>query len=228
VNSLSGLPCPNICFIISITTDPMKRTIAFLMLILLSGITLQSRAQGEKSFADGVKKFYERNYTAAIELFNTAIDSNPKYIRAYNARALAYRNMKDYDKALADYSKIISLSPNDTLAYSDRGITYGFMKQYDKAIIDFTKRIELDPHNPKAYLARGNAYFQLKNYDMSIKDFKAAVEANPKMGVCYRYLGLAECVSGDTVSGCGHFNKAKELNFPAVQKLIDQYCTKKP
>jgi tetratricopeptide (TPR) repeat protein len=64
---------------------------------------------------------------------------------AYANRAIAYNNLKQYDKAIPDCTEAIRLKPNLALPYVNRGVAYNNLKQYDKAIADLTEAIRLQP-----------------------------------------------------------------------------------
>ena len=70
---------------------------------------------------------------------------NPDFADAYYGRALSYRNLEKYEKAVKDYSKSIELKPDDADMYYGRGLTYHYLGNYYYAVKDWEKAIELDP-----------------------------------------------------------------------------------
>src|SRR5207247_1037530 len=82
--------------------------------------------------------------------FDQAILLNPSDAIAYINRGLAYRNLKDYPRAIADYDQAIQLNPNYATAYINRGIVYADLKDYPRACQDFKHAIELDPKDINA------------------------------------------------------------------------------
>ena len=70
---------------------------------------------------------------------------HPAYAVAYNNRGNVYRNLGQYQQAIADYDKAIELNPNDAVAHNNRGHAYADQGQYQQTIADFDKAIELDP-----------------------------------------------------------------------------------
>ena len=51
-------------------------------------------------------------YTAAIEDCSIAIALDPKFAQAYATRGIAYRELKQHQKAVEDFKRAISLDPN--------------------------------------------------------------------------------------------------------------------
>ena len=50
-------------------------------------------------------------YREAIEELSRAIEADPKFALAYNARGYAYYLLRDYSHAIADFDKAIVLKP---------------------------------------------------------------------------------------------------------------------
>ena len=119
----------------------------------------------------------------AITLLQKAIQENPAFAEAYNNRGNAYRDMREYAKAMQDYNKAISLAPNLEQTYNNRGNIYFDQRNYQMAIRDYNKAISLNTDYPLAYLNRGLAYHQLKNDDLACRDFVRACELGECDGV---------------------------------------------
>lgn len=59
-----------------------------------------------------------------IHWYSKAIQLDPDYVLAYNARGLAYREKGDYDSAIADHRKAIELDPRCAHAYNSLALAY--------------------------------------------------------------------------------------------------------
>lgn len=57
-----------------------------------------------------------KDYTAAIEDFNTAIEARAGFINALKWRALAFERLSNVDQALRDYETVVKLRPTDEVA----------------------------------------------------------------------------------------------------------------
>ena len=107
----------------------------------------------------------------------------------YVNRGHKYRELKQYDQALADYTKAIQLDPGNAEAYHHRGTTYHELKQYDRALPDLTKAIQLDPSNLHRYNYRAFTYVELKQYDQALADYTKAIQLGLSNVQEYRYRG---------------------------------------
>lgn len=73
--------------------------------------------------------------------------ANIKYLpKVYEARAKAYRLVKNFDLAIEDYDKAIKLVNNKSEYYFERGLTYEKMGLLNEAINDFKTVLSLNPN----------------------------------------------------------------------------------
>jgi len=83
------------------------------------------------------------------------------WISLYYARAVAYNNLNQYDKAFADFNHFLYINPGHPEALYYRGTLLA--NQYNKnaeALNDFNKAIQLSPQG-KYYFNRSICYFKL-------------------------------------------------------------------
>src|SRR5260370_12005179 len=87
---------------------------------------------------------------------------DPTEAYAWFCRSSAYRDLGEYDKAVADFSRAVKLDPKYTPAWSNRGAVYSnHLGQHEQAVADFTQAIALDPKYADPLHNRGVAYGKL-------------------------------------------------------------------
>ena len=74
--------------------------------------------------ARGYWKHRKRDYGAAIEDYNIAIEMEPTNIEGYNYRADTWRDMGELDHAIADYNISTGIDPRFAAGYFNRGRAY--------------------------------------------------------------------------------------------------------
>ncbi len=116
------------------------------------------------------------NPTQALTFLNRAVAKDPTFANVYNNRGNAYRDLKQYPKALNDYNKAISLDPSHVKAYNNRGNIYYEQKKYQQALKDYNQCIRLNRNYKFAYINRGLVFYQLKNKSRACQDFKKACQ----------------------------------------------------
>lgn len=70
--------------------------------------------------AEGWKLWEQKNFDAAKNIFNEAVQLNPNNAGAYFGRGTAYGNIIQYKRAIQDFNKAIQLNPNLTQAKNNR------------------------------------------------------------------------------------------------------------
>ena len=162
-------------------------------------VAKKALGQDEDAKQDHAKAHYywgkaylnSRNYQAAIEKFDEAIDLDPSYVEAYHYRSDVYRlrgEKEDFQQAIADYDKVVALKPDYTeihVVYNNRGLAKVAVANYDGAISDYTKAIGLKSNYAEAHYNRGDAYrlrgqkyFQnaVENFQEAEKNYTKAIE----------------------------------------------------
>jgi len=112
----------------------------------------------------GVMKYYFDKNVEAIEAYGKAIDIEPETAVFHSNLALAYRNLKNWDRAEEELK----------LAY-----------EIDNNIDDFNKEMSI------LLNARGNQQYHLANYKEAIEDYQQAVEFDSSDDIIYSNLGGA-------------------------------------
>jgi tetratricopeptide (TPR) repeat protein len=98
-----------------------------------------AKGKAEEFYEQGKKFSSVENADSAITNYSKAIKINPKLVKAYNNRGIAYVWKKQYDLAIADFTKAIELDPNNGKAYNNRAIVYTYEGENNKALQDLQK-----------------------------------------------------------------------------------------
>src|SRR5262249_16487928 len=77
---------------------------------------------------------------------------------SYHRRALAYLNLKQYDRALADSQEVIQMKPELSFGYYDRGMSLAGLDKLDQGIEDLSKAVRLDPKAAWYFNCRADLY----------------------------------------------------------------------
>lgn len=77
---------------------------------------------------------------------------------------IAYKNLKDYNKALAEGKLARKYNPNSALILNNIGTIYTDMEEYDKAIENYTRALQLAPSFGPALKNLATNYYLVGNY----------------------------------------------------------------
>ncbi|HEV7224413.1 MAG TPA: tetratricopeptide repeat protein [Pirellulales bacterium] len=104
----------------------------------------------------------------------------PKNPEIYIARARAWQDAGEWDKALADFDEAIRLDPKNSAAYGSRGWSWENQGEWDKSLADFDEAIRLNPENSEAYASRAITWRLKGEYEKSLDDFASALDLDPQ------------------------------------------------
>lgn len=103
------------------------------------------------------------------------MDSNNS--EAFFLRAIVYRKLENFDKALEDINKALEIDPDFGSAYNHRAFIHKNLKNFNEALNDLKKFLNLVPEAKAPYLINsGNVYATAKQYKEALKKFDAALK----------------------------------------------------
>src|SRR5262249_38543037 len=116
---------------------------------------------------NGHRKGLAMNDESAIRALDDAEHIAPDGWEAHE-HGEAYRNLEQWDKAIAAYSKAIDLDGKNLLLLENRANLYLRLGLWDKAIADFSKVLNVQPDHAEA---RNNlAWLLATSTDLKLRD----------------------------------------------------------
>jgi tetratricopeptide (TPR) repeat protein len=177
----------------------MKLGLALIAICLATAST-RAESEADRLVYEGIDELKARNLDVAIEKFGQAIARDPKEWSAYNNRGLAYKDKKEFEKAIADFSLVLRIKP-DWSVYYNRGIAYYEKGDHDRAIADSTKALLLKPKEPlqraDCFLLRAHGYFEKENAQAAMNDLNAAIKLDQRRPDAYVLRGIVYKVEHD-------------------------------
>jgi Flp pilus assembly protein TadD len=140
----------------------------------------------------------------AIACFDRALEHDPSMVRVWSNRGVAYKHMKQYDKAEKSYNKALQLDPADMVTMSNLASLYETLGR-DKEARRFEDRAhKLQMKNPYYHYNLALEDYRSGSYTQCVEHLKTAlrlkpVEHNFHMAMARAYAQLGEM---DRVSEC--------------------------
>jgi len=97
-----------------------------------------------------------KNYPAALELFNKAIELRPNYVDAYHNRGISLCLLDKPEEGLNSYNKAIELNPTNANTFYLKGLALNILNRKEQALEALNEAIELDPSMGEAHSMKGN------------------------------------------------------------------------
>jgi adenylate cyclase len=177
---------------------------------------------------DYLYRLTKRSVEYAIQLFEKAIELDPRYAAAYAGCSSAYGQMWQYfarqdkyrDKAQELSFKALMYDGNLPEAYTAMGLSYYLWGKYDEASASSRKAIELNPDDFIAHWTLGRIHFTTGDLEQALVLFKRVIELKP--GFFSAYSDLAQ-----TCEGLGRNEEAKVARRQVLE-LLPNYLLQNP
>ena len=91
----------------------------------------------------------------SVDAYAKALQLEPNNPDVLTDQGVMYRELKEYDRAVANFEKARRINPNHLQSLFNLGVVYAHdLHQTDKAVAAWTKVIEIDPSSAQAVQAR--------------------------------------------------------------------------
>lgn len=125
-------------------------------------------------FEQGLNKFYEEKFEAAIQTFSKAIQQDSMYARAFHMRGESYVRLKKQEEALQNFNQAILIAGDYEDYLYSRANLYADLKNYPAAVQDYDRVLALRPRYPEALLDRAQTKLAMGDKMGACTDLKQA------------------------------------------------------
>ena len=145
----------------------------------------------------------------AIEVYDRAIKSNPKFAEAHNNKGNALKELGRGTEALASYEHAVALAPKFFAAFKNLGVALTEQGRPEEAIKAFDQAIELKPDFVEAYVGRVHAKRQLQQFNEALIDHQHIIQHKPRWIDAYLNYG-------DSLKNLGRLDEAVAIYEKAI------------
>lgn len=139
----------------------------------------------EADYQCGLVAYRGARLAEAAAHFEAALRADPEDAASYYGRALCWRWLRDFPRAVADLDRAIALAPAARF-YHERGVVHGCMGDQRRSMSDLSMAIALDPGSTKSFFFRGLGFSYEDDHDRAIADFDRAIMLRPHDADLYR------------------------------------------
>ena len=183
--------------------------------------TIPTGMKAEDFIRSGNEARKNGNYGLAINLFNHAVEADPKNKRAWNDLGLAYFDDRQDGLAINAFQKQIDVNLYDSNAYNNLGRVYLRQRKYEEAEKWFNKQIEVQPLDKYAHENLGIAYLESHKYEEAVPELEKAATITPDSAGAQTRLGDAYLSLGQDAKAMEAFDKAVKISTtPATWNTI--------
>lgn len=168
-------------------------TVTRLITTFLVTTPLLFLAQSPKKYFAAGEKFEEtKNYKEAIENYSKALDLDPKFDKAYVARAGCYEKQNMKAEAIEDYTKAQTFDPKEKSHYYNAGRLMADLKKYSDADGMLRKAIERDKGYMEAIEAEVKVLLALKDYNYGLTVTKMGLDEKKNAQTYYNHAVMLD------------------------------------
>jgi serine/threonine-protein kinase len=158
------------------------------------------------------------NIERAIEVFNRALATDPRYALAFGGLGEAFwlRYEATHDaqwaaKALAACQQASSLDSNLASAHTCLGVVYNGTGRYEQAVGQFRQAVELEPTSDAAHIGLAHAYERLRKPKEAEETYRRAIALRPHYWAGYSWLGVFYYFQGRYAEAVEMFDQVVKL-----------------
>ncbi len=139
----------------------------------------QDVSLAERYFMLAEKLRLENRYKESVENYLHSILINRENYIYYLGIAIAYKNLKKYDKAVINLKKAEMLNPNDSNIQKELAICSVINGDFEDGIKYLINSIKLEPDNINIQMQLALVHEMIEEEDMSLMIYQRIIEANP-------------------------------------------------
>lgn len=154
---------------------------------------------GDLHAKQGLDALDRLDYHLAVRELTQAIeDGVAKYDLAelYTILGKAYKNLGQFDQAIAAHEQAIQIDPNCYRAWNNLGIVHFARNNYAEAERCYQKALAIEPKYAFAIASLGALYINRKHPEKAIEVSEQAIALVPTMAVAHSNLALAYAMVG--------------------------------
>ncbi|MFC1528690.1 tetratricopeptide repeat protein [Candidatus Latescibacterota bacterium] len=167
-----------------------------------------------------ISLFYYKNWIAAENEFNRAIELNPSHASVHEFYALNLVAIERFDEAITEIKRAQELDPVSLIINAVVGFIFMCARQNDKALESVQIAIEMDPNFYYSYLFLGQIYVGMERWEEAIEAFQKLMTLSGGSSFTLGYLGMAYGLSGQKDKA---LKTLDQLNDMAKESYVSPY-----
>lgn len=135
----------------------------------------------------------QRQWSKALEHYETAVKRLPSYSKPYSNRGIILLKSGLYDDAVRDFTRAIELDQAPSaVTFNNRGYAYMLMQDNAKALDDYNRAIGIDPKYVPVLLNRATLYKNRGDRSLAREDLKRVLTIDPGNAIAKNNIRILE------------------------------------
>jgi tetratricopeptide (TPR) repeat protein len=154
--------------------------------------------------------FMGKNYDSAAYFLRKAIALDSTLQPAWVNLGMAYREQKEYQKAIDCYQHILAVNPGQVKAIFALANVYNDMGEFDRAVKMNEDVAKSFPQLEMPYVNIGNYHMLLKDTATAVKYWEKAAAINPSFELCLQ-LNTLYLIKGDQEKAAYYYRIGEQI-----------------
>jgi len=154
---------------------------------------------GDSHAKQGLDALDRQDYHLAVKELTQAIENgvaNYNLAELYTILGKVYKNLGQFDQAIAAHEQALKIDPNCYRAWNNLGIVHFSRNNYDEAEKCHQKALSIEPKYAFAIASLGALYINRNRPEKAIEVSEEAIALVPTMAVAHSNLALAYATVG--------------------------------
>jgi tetratricopeptide (TPR) repeat protein len=135
--------------------------------------------------------FENEQYKQALHVLNGMLKKkNLGTPQVYQLRGEIYKQLKNYEMAIANARKALAVDPEHVDAFLLLGESYFRLRRFEQARDYYEKAREILPDTAGVYFNLGTVYYNLGEYDRAIVNYRKSLDLRPNNADAHYNLGM--------------------------------------
>jgi tetratricopeptide (TPR) repeat protein len=149
-------------------------------------------ARNQALLAEARGAVQRSDFSTALVALSDLIEVAPAHYEAWLTRGRIFRDLGEFDRAMADLTKAETLSPYSPEPPIAMGELCYARKDYARAVAYYDTALVMVPDDAATYERRGLAHFHRKNNVLALEDFRRAKKLDPASPTIAAHLAMTE------------------------------------
>jgi len=154
--------------------------------------------------------FMGKNYDSAIYFLRKAIAIDSSLQPAWVNLGMAYRELKQFPKAIECYEHILKVNPNQIKAVFALANVYNDLGEFDRAVKMNEDVMKAYPNHEMPYINIGNYYMLRKDTATAVNYWEKAAALNPSFELCVQ-LNSLYLIKGDNEKAAYYYRLGEQI-----------------
>ncbi len=161
------------------------------------GQSKRDQQRSRELAAQGDKLFREKNYKAAADSYQQAIQLVANNPAAHYWKGVAHYYLKEYEPAERSLQTALTQGFKPLEVYRIRWYIYYDQKRFDEAAADLSKAIQLEPKNVSFLRSLGEIYVEQGRTEEALDTFQRSLLLDPKDADTYYNIARIHALKGN-------------------------------